>query len=301
MLPDYSLIIPVFTEKHNPHLAGLLAALARQSHPPREIHIVVGDHRQGRAINYGVAQARTPYVGTVDDDTQIDDPDLFAKILRAMEQDGTIGMGGAACEIPDSATSFQRQAMRQIPRRHFPVTHEHLDSDMVQHPCLVMPRALFLAIGGEDEVIIRGLDPVLRKKVRDAGRRVVIIADTYVYHLLPGSLGQLARMYFRNGRGSAFARRHHPEKVLELTDGHDRGKFVERRSLGYRALRRMANFLRAMIMLQFIRVTVDAAYTLGYVAESLFKTYDAQTGTIARIDTEVLHDGGIDTYWHRVN
>jgi glycosyltransferase involved in cell wall biosynthesis len=299
MLPDYSLVIPVLDEKNNPHLAGLLLSLARQSHPPREIHLVVGDNRQGRAINYGVSRACTPYVGTVDDDTQIDDPGLFAKIIRAMEADGTIGMGGAACEIPVSATPFQQQAMRQIPRRHFPVTREHVDSDMVQHPCLMMPRALFTAIGGEDESIIRGLDPVLRKKVRDAGRRVVVIADTYVYHLLPGSLRKLARMYFRNGRGSAFARRHHPERILELTDGHDRGKFVEKRSLGYRACRRMYHFLRALVGLRFIRVVVDAAYMLGFTYESLFRSYQAQAKTIVRMDTETRHDGGMVTYWHR--
>lgn len=299
MLPDYSLIIPVLDEKNNPHLAGLLASLARQSHPPREIHVVVGDNRQGRAINYGASQASTPYVGTVDDDTQIDDPGLFAKILRAMEGDGTIGMGGAACEIPAFATPFQQQAMRQIPRRFFPMARENVDSDMVQHPCLVMPRSLFMTIGGEDESIIRGLDPVLRKKVRDAGRRVVVIADTYVYHMLPGSLGKLAQMYFRNGRGSAFARRHHPERILELTDGHDRGTFVERRSLGYRAFRRMYYFLCAMATLQFIRVVVDAAYILGFSYESLFRSYKAQAKAVVRIDTERRSDGGIDTYWHR--
>jgi len=299
MLPDYSLVIPVLDEKNNPHLSGLLLSLAQQSHPPREIHIVVGDNRQGRAINYGVSRARTPYVGTVDDDTQIDDPGLFAKILRAMEQDSTIGMGGAACEIPASATPFQQQAMRQIPRRYFPMTREHVDSDMVQHPCLMMPRALFTTIGGEDESIIRGLDPVLRKKVRDAGRRVVVIADTYVYHLLPGSLGKLARMYFRNGRGSAFAWRHHPEKILELTDGHDRGRFIERRSLGYRTFRRLYLFMWALVTLQFIRVVVDAAYMLGFTCESLFRSYNAQARTFVRIETEIRHEGKTDIYWHR--
>ena len=78
-------------------------------------------------------------------------PELFKKLLDGMEADDSIGIGGAACIIPDSASWFQKKAMRQIPRRVFPVQECNVDSDMVQHPCLVMPRELFLEIKGERE------------------------------------------------------------------------------------------------------------------------------------------------------
>ncbi|MBN1865296.1 MAG: hypothetical protein JW808_10380, partial [Victivallales bacterium] len=224
---------------------------------------------------------------------------LFAKILRALSEDSTIGMAGAACAIPPHANPFQQRAMRQIPRRHFPVQPSHLDSDMVQHPCMAMPRDLFLAIGGEDEQIIRGLDPVLRKKVRDAGRRVVIVADTYVYHLLPGKLSKLLKMYFRNGRGSAFAAHHHPEKVLELTDGLDGGNFTEHRSLPYRAMRRACNLVKAIAKAEYIRLLVDCAYIAGYLCERLLGSYPAST-TVAAITTETEEHNGCAIHRHRV-
>ena len=81
----YSLIIPVLKMEDNPYLENILSSLSEQSLKPQEVHLVVGDKRQGRAINYGVKQSSTEYIGTVDDDTMIDDPELFAKLLDTME------------------------------------------------------------------------------------------------------------------------------------------------------------------------------------------------------------------------
>jgi len=209
------LIIPVLKLEDNPYLASILESLSKQTLPPEAVHLVVGDRRQGRAINYGVSQSDTEYIGTVDDDTQIDDPELFRKLIDAMESDDSIGMGGAACLIPDFASDFQKKAMKQIPRRFFPLQKENIESDMVQHPCLVMPRKLFLDIGGEDEELIRGLDPVLRKKVRDAGKKVMIIADTWIYHLIPDGFWKVVKMYYRNGRGSGYAARNYPQRAWQ--------------------------------------------------------------------------------------
>ncbi|MCK5845757.1 MAG: glycosyltransferase, partial [Victivallales bacterium] len=196
---DYTIVIPVLRLDGNPHLENILDSLGEQSLPPDTAIIVAGDKRQGRAINFGVSKAETTYIGTVDDDTMIDDPELFRKLVDALNAVPTIGIAGASCAIPDSASAFQKRAMREIPRRFFPVQKNTVDSDMVQHPCLLMPRELFLEIGGEDEELIRGLDPVLRKKVRDAGKRVAIIADTWVYHLIPDGLWKVVKMYYRNG------------------------------------------------------------------------------------------------------
>ena len=269
----YSLIIPVLKIEDNLYLDSILESLSNQTLKPEAVHLVVGDRRQGRAINYGVSQASSKYIGTVDDDTHIDDPTLFEKLLKAMNSDTSIGIGGAACAIPDFASSFQKRAMKEIPRRFFPVQPKNIDSDMVQHPCMVMPRSLFIQIGGEDEELIRGLDPLLRKKVRDTGKRVTIIANTWIYHLIPDSFPALIRMYYRNGRGSGYAARNFPERVLELSDGYDAGKFIEKRPLIFRLFRRAASLLLSICTLKLIKVSTDIAYGFGVIKEKLFPSY----------------------------
>ena len=300
MNPDYTLVIPVLKMEGNPYLGNILSALAGQTHRPQEVHLVVGDRRQGRAINYGVKQAATKYVGTVDDDTQIDDPDLFKKIISAMESDNTIGIAGAACEIPASASPFQQKAMRQIPRRAFPRQKTNVDSDMVQHPCLLMDRQFFLDIGGEDEELIRGLDPVLRKKARDAGKRVVVIADTWIYHLIPDSFTEVVRMYYRNGRGSGFAARNFPSRVLELSDGYDGGSFVEKRPVYYRVMRRLYHLAGALASLQFIRFSTDLAYMAGTLKERISPSYPQSHPAVRAVETSELEGHPFKVIVHKV-
>ena len=282
----YSLIIPVLKIEGNLYLDSILESLSLQTLKPVAVHIVAGDRRQGRAINYGVSQADTEYIGTVDDDTQIDDPSLFKKLIDAMNRDNSIGMGGASCIIPDFASKFQKRAMREIPRRFFPVQKENVDSDMVQHPCLVMPRKLFTEIGGEDEELIRGLDPVLRKKVRDTGRRVTIIADTWIYHLIPDGFYNIIKMYYRNGRGSGYAARNFPERVLELSNGYDAGKFVEYRPWRFRLFRRFVSLLLSVCTFKFIKVATDIAYGFGVLKEKLFPSY-ISIPAVKKITTEI--------------
>ena len=269
---SYAVIIPILNLDRSPHLDGLIEALRQQSYVPDEVHLVIGDRRQGRAINFGVSQAQSDLVATLDDDSFIDDQDLFKKLISAISEDQSLGMIGAACEIPEWASSFQKRAMLQIPRRWFQTQEKTVDSDMVQHPCLMMRKSLFEQIGGEDEELIRGLDPVLRKKVRDAGKRVVIVANTWVYHLLPDRFWSLMKMYFRNGRGSGYASRHFPERVIELSDGFDGGSFVEKRSLAYRFFRRIGWLLVHLVRFKWIVLATDLAYGFGVIWERFSPT-----------------------------
>jgi GT2 family glycosyltransferase len=282
----YSVIIPVFKLEGNPYLSSILKALSEQTLPPYEVHLVVGDNRQGRAINYGVSQIHTEYIATVDDDTQIDDSKLFEKLITAIDEDPDIGICGAACEIPDYASAFQKRAMRQIPRRYFPVTKLTCQSDMVQHPCLIMRRDLFLQIGGEDEELIRGLDPVLRKKVRDTGKKCVIVKDTWVYHLIPDSFFKLLKMYYRNGRGSGYASRNYPERVLELSDGNDNGTFVEKKPLIYRIFRRILGVFTALLTFKILKLFTDLAYIYGVIQEKFIPSY-VGISNVEEITTEI--------------
>ncbi|MGE4157760.1 MAG: GNAT family N-acetyltransferase [Planctomycetota bacterium] len=259
------MVVPVADASRNRLLADLLESLKKQTLRDFEVILVEGDSRQGRAINQGVRVARGEWIVTMDDDTMILDDDLLACLVARMEEAPEIGLGGAACVIPDSASAFQKRAMLEVPRRQFPVQESTVDSDFVQHPCLIIQRDLFMAIGGEDEELVRGLDPVLRKKVRDRGKRVAILAGTRVAHLVPDSLGALVRMYRRNGRGSAFASRFFPGRVLELTDGFDGGSFVETRPLGYRVQRRMRGFMADLWHGRWLSLSCQAGYVTGWV------------------------------------
>ncbi|HBC86813.1 MAG TPA: hypothetical protein DCZ94_07660 [Lentisphaeria bacterium] len=285
MNSDYSIIIPVFKLAGNKYINQLLQSIAEQAHRPLEVHIVSGDSRQGRSINYGASVSKTKYIATLDDDSIIDDASLFEKLVKAMESDTTIGIGGASCLIPGDASPLQKKAMREIPRRFFPVQKNNIDSDMVQHPCLIMEREYFNRIGGEDESLVRGLDPVLRKKSRDAGKRVVIIADTWVYHALPSSIWEIMKMYYRNGRGSGFALKYYPEKILELTDGYDKGSFVEKRPVSYRFIRRVIYVLTSLMNFKFIRFLMEISYTAGVIKEYLYPGYTLKKPEIDGIST----------------
>ena len=299
---EYSITIPVLRLEGRPKdmVEDLLKALEGQSRPPTEVHLVVGDRRQGRAINLGVSSSSTKYVATLDDDSFIDDPDLFRKLVVAMDEDPSLGMVGGACAIPDWATPFQKKAMMQISRRFFPVQQETVDSDMVQHPCLMMRRKDFHAIGGEDEELIRGLDPVLRKKVRDAGLRVAVVANTWVYHLLPDGFLKLVRMYFRNGVGSGYAQKHFPDRVLELTDGFDQGRFVERRPCFVRLGRRLSGLMGGLGGGKWIRVATDLAYGLGVCRERLWPSPDPSVPEVEGVHRESWEGFAFSVSIHRV-
>jgi len=297
---DYSVIIPVASPNKIKSLKTLLTKFASQTHPPKEIHLIIGDNRQGRAINYGVKMSSTKYISTVDDDTEFDNNTLFEKLINVIKNDGSIGMVGAACEIPPYASSFQKKAMQQIPRRFFPKQEENIDSDMVQHPCLLMEKDFFLKIGGEDEEIIRGLDPLLRKKVRDSGKRVVIAANTWVYHILPNSFFKLIKMYYRNGRGSAFAKKYFPDKIYELTDGYEKGKFIEKRLFIFRIFRRILKTLYAIFSFKFLKFFSDIAYISGYLSEFLFPTYNVKS-EIKEIKTQKDELSGIQIFYHFIS
>lgn len=265
--PGISIVIPTRDGERRGLLGRLLEDLSAQELPAFEVLLVIGDRRQGRAINRGVDLARASVIATMDDDTVLGPPDLLARLLATLEADATIGMVGASTIVPEGSSRFQHAACRQIPRRFFPVQTEVVDSDMVQHPCLAMPRDRFLAIGGEDEELIRGLDPLLRWKVRDHGWRVVIAPHCWVGHPLPEGLGAVLRMYFRNGRGSAFAERHHPERIHQLDAGHRGDRFAKHRPLWRRALGHPLRLAGGLVRGHWIDSAAQCAYLAGYLRE----------------------------------
>ena len=269
-IPRLSIVIPSRTGLEMPLLRQLLTEqLPGQTFQDFEVHVVVGDTRQGRAINEGVRRSAGELVATMDDDIELGGDDVLERLVSLLYGDPTIGIVGAACPVPEDSTPFQRAAMRQIPRRYFPVVDRPTDSDMVQHGCLLRRRDLFWRVGGEDEDLVRGLDPIIRSRVRDLGLRVVVAPGTWFYHRPPANASALLRMYYRNGRGSAFATRHFPDRVYELGSGFEEDDFPTRRPFGYRVGRRVCTTGKALASGEWVRLAVDLAYTAGFAAEYL--------------------------------
>ncbi len=268
--PRLSVIVPSRDGVGGGLVERLRRDLAKQTFRDYEFILVIGDDRQGRAINNGVSHARGDVIMTMDDDTILLSETVVERVMAALDADPLTGMAGAACVVPPWESDFQRRACREIPRRFFPVQKETVDSDMVQHPLLAMPKKVFLEIGGEDEELIRGLDPLLRYKTRRAGFRVVVAGGAAIAHVLPPTFPKLLAQYARNGRGSAFARKYFPDRIYESAPGFEGDDFKSVRPFAYRVARKVTGVLAAVLRGEYIRVGADLAYTWGFLHETLF-------------------------------
>jgi hypothetical protein len=136
-------------------------------------------------------------------------------------------------------------------------------SDMAEHPCLIMRSDLFFEVGGENELIPRGLDPYLRQVIREAGFKVVVIPEVFIHHLPPDGLWQLLKQFFRNGIAAFYVNRFYPQWVYELTtDHHD----LENIKICWpqRIFRQVINLTSALFKLRVIFIINQIAYIAGF-------------------------------------
>jgi GT2 family glycosyltransferase len=261
--PKVSIIIPTSDGYRNGLFPALLKQLSEQSFQDFETIIVKGDPRQGRAINTGADIARGQYLLTLDDDTSLVSKDAFEKLARIMENDVSIGMAGGINVIPEDAPFFIRRAMREIPRRTTPPVEEVTDSDLAEHPLLLMRKGVFLRIGGENELIPRGLDPYLRQEFRKAGYRVVVVPGVTYSHLPPATLFKLIKQFYRNGKQAAFCSKFYPQWVIETPAKHG-GGFQENASFTLRLFRYPIRMLKAAIQSKWILLLTQICYAAGF-------------------------------------
>ena len=267
--PMVSIIIPSLDDSRKAYLDALLKDLEQQTFQDYELHVIKGDRRQGRAINRGARRARGDVLLILDDDTRLADEDVVERVVRCAKEDPSVGMAGASTLIPDWASALQKKAMKNLPRRTFPLVDEVTDSDMAQHPCCAIRKDVFFEVGGEREDIVRGLDPDLRHRIRRAGYRVVIAPRCGIYHMLPDSFSGLMRMAFRNGVGSAYAQRKHPELIVETGDGSDE-TFRRRVPFQKRVLRYPGRALRALSAGNGLLFSWLVCYAAGHLCCTLW-------------------------------
>ncbi len=264
-VPKVSVIVPSWDGHRNGAVPKLLDSVARQTFQDFETHVIRGVSPQGKAINQGAARAAGSVLIILDDDSCLADDSVFQRLVDAVDADATIGMAGASIVLPPDATAFQRRAARQFPRFDTPVVDTITDSDLACHGCCAIPKHVFEAVSGEREDLIRGLDPDLRVRLRAAGYRVVLVPHARIHHPLPDGWGPLLRTFFRNGFGSAYARKFQPDSVYETHEALDASTFQPRTSFVFRVARFPMRLMKALAQGQTMRFAAYFAYALGYL------------------------------------
>ena len=262
--PKISIIIPTSDGYRNGLFPALLKQLSEQTLQNYETIIIKGDPRQGRAINTGADIARGHYLLTLDDDTSLASKDAIEKLFNVLQEHGSIGMAGGINVIPPDVSPFVRRVMREVPRRFTPPVNEVTDSDLAEHPLLIMRKDVFKGVGGENELIPRGLDPYLREEFRRAGCRVVVVPGVRYSHLPPHTLSSLVKQFYRNGRLAGFCNKFYPQWVFETPDTHGSG-FVVQRPFFYRAARYLVNVVKRAFKGHMIYLMVSLAYAAGFI------------------------------------
>ncbi len=267
-----SVVIPTSDAYRGGYFEQLLKQISEQSLQDIELIVVKGDPRQGRAINICAALSSGPYMLTLDDDTSLPDNETFLKMLAVMKSHPDVGMAGGNNTIPDWVTPFVKQVMQQLPRRSWEPVTEITDSDLAEHPCVIMRTAEFKTLGGENELIPRGLDPYLRQVFRESGKRVVVVPDVIYHHLPPDSWSKLLGQFFRNGRQAAYTNRYYPQWVIETPNEH--GVSVVRVPFWQRVRRYPLRLVQTALAGQWIWLLCQICYATGFIFGWLVDTWE---------------------------
>ena len=264
-----SVIIPHFYASREENLKGLIQDLRRQSLQEIEILVVIGVSPQGKAINQGVHASRGEILVIIDDDSRLGHSKVIENLVGTIRGNEKIGMAGASVVTPENANRFQKMAAKQFPRFQMPIVEGVTESDFPGHPCAAFPKEVFTAAGMEREDILRGLDPDLRVRIRKAGYRVVLTPQTWVYHPLPRSFFKFIQLFLRNGYGSAYLQRFHPEIIYDTDESLDSKGFIPQHPFFYRFFRYPFRLAKSLVTFQWIRFLGYTVYLLGYLMGTL--------------------------------
>jgi hypothetical protein len=237
-----SVIIPSGDISRDRNLALLRGDLQAQTYPLIEVETVRGIAPNGHARNLGVERTTGEILVFLDDDVRLGTPDILRSFVDHLTADPTLGMVGTSQLLPPDSTPFQVRCAHQISRSQSPIVETLTESDMVTTQCCAIRRCVLAQVGGFHSQIVRGVDPELRYRLRQAGYRIAVVPDAWHYHPMPGSLRGLLRMAWRNGSASAYARRHFPATVFFNPDGHV-AEFHATTSLSRRVVRNVGRVL----------------------------------------------------------
>jgi GT2 family glycosyltransferase len=262
-----SVVIPSWDASRNAIVEKLTLEIGRQTLPPIEIKVIERTSPNGHARNVGVEQTSGDVIVFLDDDIALGTSDVFRTFAQHLIQNPGLGMVGTSQLLPPESNRFQRRCAQQLSRSCSEVVQELTDSDMVTTQCCAMRRTVLAEVGGFHDKILRGVDPELRHRVRQAGYRVAVVPNAWHYHPMPASLRALVRMAWRDGAASAYARKHYPETILINPDGHV-GEFEARQSLPKRVVNNLGRLTRNTITGKWFGTAYGVVYAIANVVGS---------------------------------
>jgi glycosyltransferase involved in cell wall biosynthesis len=206
--PKISLVIPTISNVE----PRVLNMLQKQTWPPDEIEIVRGVKPNGLARNVGIARTSGDILVLLDDDAFPAEHRLIEKLATPLLSDSGIGATGASRLIPPDSNLFQRWTARQVARIENPVVHEPRETKPtaknyyysdITTTCCALRRDVFAEVGGFDEKLRQGVDTDFFIRLSQAGYRLRLVPDLWVYHPAPRNVKTLLRKHFYYGLGHA--------------------------------------------------------------------------------------------------
>ncbi len=266
-IPSITAVIPSRDGSRGGNVGRLAADLDGQT-VRCQVEVVVGVSPCGRAHNEGARRSRGEILVFVDDDVRLGHARVVENLVRVLVDHPDVGIAGASQLAPLSANPFQRLCARRLPRSVFPVVGRIVDTDMATHAAMAIRRDLYEKVGGEPEDLLRADDQVLRARVRDAGLRVVVAPDTWVFHPPPESWRAFARARMRDGIAAAHDRRKRPDLLFDAPEGAGVVRTVRRPFL-WRAARAAGRFSADLLTGNVLSLASRLLHGAGYAAGTL--------------------------------
>lgn len=263
MAPKVSVIIPSLDGYRGGNVPQLISQLKNQSFRDLEIIVIKGVRPNGKARNAGAKKAIGEILISIDDDVTLGHEKVIENLVRHLEFDDSIGLLGISKLIPKDSNRFQRKCAKEIPRSTSPIYDELTEGDLVDHMCIAIWKDLYFKVGMENESLIRGTDPDLRYRIRQAGYKIAIAPNSWGYHPMPKKMWKLLMMFFRNGMGSSWVQRHYPELTFHDSEDHTT-PFRAKTSFQFRIIISLTNFMKSIVYGHFFYFFARVSYAMGF-------------------------------------
>jgi len=262
--PKVSIIIPSLDGYRGGNVPRLISDLKKQTFKDLEIDIVKGVRPNGKARNVGARKARGEILVSIDDDVSIGHNQVIENLVKYLDSDKDIGLIGISKLVPKDSNWFQRRCAKEIPRSTSPIYEDLTEGDLVDHTCIAIRKELFFKLGMENEALVRGTDPDLRHRIRNAGYKIAIAPNSWGYHPMPKNLGVLLKMFFRNGMGSAWVQRHYPELAFHDSEDHTT-PFKAQTKKQFRIVNFILGLVKSLLCCHCFYFISRVSYALGFV------------------------------------
>ena len=264
---DVSVLIPSADGYRKGNVNRLLNQLSKQTYAKFEIIIVKGIFPCSRAHNIGVDEARSSIVVFFDDDIELGNSRIIENFVKVLNDDNDIGIVGTSQLLPLNSNRFQIRCSKELYRTEFPVVTDITESDMATHAGMAIRKCVYQNVGGENEKLLLNDDLYLRFKVKEAGYRIVIAPNTWVYHPQPKKLNDLIRRQFAGGVAQAHDYKYYPSLIYysPLSTSINTNEFPEKSSI-YRQIKRNVGIIASGLRNDYlIRVVARMSGYVGFI------------------------------------